>query len=68
MKSASNRKSVVSSAVPNLKNLSTVDKLVLTGVTIWCITMGYWLYTDINTTDDVELYRDNIRIESENIA
>ena len=68
MKSASNRKAYVSSAVPNLKNLSTVDKLVLCGVTIWCITMGYWLYTDIRSTDDLELYRDNISIESENIA
>ena len=61
---ASNRKSVVSSAVPKL---STADRLILLLVVIWCCTMLYWLLTAERPIDESE-YRDNISIEINNIA
>ena len=71
MKSASNKKDYVSTAVPKhsitIKNLSTLDRIVLAGVVIWCCTMTYWLITAERHIDPIE-YRDNISIELDNLA
>ena len=67
-KSASDSKTVVKTvASEKLNTLSTLDKLVLMIVMLWCFTMLYWLLTPERRIDPIE-YRDNISIEIENIA